>query len=438
MARLGPFEEGPILAVGVSGGPDSMALCALADTWARARGGRVLALVVDHALRPESGEEARRVGRWLGDLGVDHVALIRDGPAIRVAVHAAARAARYGLMGDYCRDRGILHLAVAHHRDDQAETLLLRLDRASGLDGLAAMAAVVEGRGPRLLRPLLAVSMARLRATGAARGLPFIDDPSNRDPAYARTQLRRLAPILAADGVTAERLARTAAALGRARAMMEGAVANFLAAAVTIHAAGFCRLDARAYRAAPGEIAKRALARMLLCIGGGAYGPRGAGLRRLHEALTGGAYGRGRTLGGCRILPVRRGILICREPRAVSAPASLEAGDSVLWDGRFRLRSTDNRGGLDDAGGPMMVRRLDREGWSDLPRDDRQALRRILPAAVRPSLPAVCDLDGVVAVPHLGYRRRGTGCGEDLVFSAEFRPARCLMPAAFAFAETSG
>ncbi|MCH7554873.1 MAG: tRNA lysidine(34) synthetase TilS, partial [Proteobacteria bacterium] len=163
MARLGPFEEGPIMAVGVSGGPDSMALCALADTWARARGGRVMALVVDHALRPESGDEARRVGRWLGDLGVDHVALIRDGPAIRVAVHAAARAARYGLMGDYCRDRGILHLAVAHHRDDQAETLLLRLDRASGLDGLAAMAAVVEGNGPRLLRPLLAVSMARLR-----------------------------------------------------------------------------------------------------------------------------------------------------------------------------------------------------------------------------------------------------------------------------------
>lgn len=434
MAVLGPFEADPTIAIGVSGGPDSMALCALADGWARQRGGSALALVVDHRLRDESGDEARRVGGWLGDLGVDHVLLTRDGPGIHVAVHATARAARYRLMGDCCRGRGVLHLLLAHHRDDQAETMLLRLERSSGLYGLAAMAVINEnaggGGGPRLLRPLLGVPAARLRATLAARRLPFIDDPSNRDPAFGRARMRRLAPILAAEGVTSERLARTAAALGRARCILEGAVADFLAAAVTIHPAGFCWLDGKAYRAAPGEIAKRALARMLQCIGGGAYGPRGDRLRRLHGALTGDAFEVGRTLGGCRILPRRRGILICREPRAATGPATLEAGGSVLWDGRFLLRATDG-------GGPMMVRRLDLDGWSRIPQADRKACRAILPGAVRPSLPAVCDLDGVVAVPHLGYIRQGMERGKDRAYTAVFRPAQGLSPAAFAFVETA-
>ncbi len=433
MAVLGPFEEGPLIAVGVSGGPDSMALCVLADDWAQARGGRVLALVVDHRLRPESGDEARRVGGWLDDLGIDHVLLTRHGPAIPVAVHATARAARYGLMGDCCRDRGILHLLLAHHRDDQAETMLLRFERSSGLDGLAAMAAINEegaGGGLRLLRPLLGVPMARLRAVLTPRGLPYIDDPSNRDPAFGRTRIRRLAPTLAADGVTSERLARTAAALGHGRRIMEVAVADFLAAAVTIHPAGFCRLDGDGYRAAPHEIAERALARMLLCIGGGAYGPRGDRLRRLHEALTGDEFQFGRTLGGCRVLPGPQGILICREPRAVSGPAALEAGGFVLWDGRFRLRAC--------GGGPMTVRRLDRQSWTDIPKEQRAALRNRLPAAVRPSLPTVCDLDGVVAVPHLGYIRRGVGSWKDGAYTAEFRPAQGLSPAAFAFAATAG
>ena len=435
MAALGPFEEGPVLAVGVSGGPDSMALCALSHDWARRRGGRVVALVVDHRLRPESGDEARRVCGWLDNLGVENMLLTRQGPDIHAAIHATARAARYDLMGGYCRDRGILHLLLGHHRDDQAETMLLRLDRASGLDGLAAMAAINEDAagvdGLRLLRPLLAVPMARLRAVPAARGLPFVDDPSNRDPAYGRARMRLLAPVLAADGVTPERLARTAAALGRARCVLESAAADFLAAAVTIHPAGFCRLQGKAYRAAPAEIARRSLGRMLLCIGGAAYAPRGDRLLRLHEALAGGDFKAARTLGGCRILPGRRGILVCREPQAETGTISLQGGGQALWDGRFLIRSSA-------AAGPVTVRRLDRAVWVRIPKEERQVRAKMLAPAVRSSLPAFCDLDGVVAVPHLRYMRRDNGAGKEGVYSAEFRPARVLSPAAFAFAGTAG
>ena len=238
-----------------------MALGVLAHEWARARGGRVLALVVDHGLRPDSGAEARRVTGWLGDIGIGHAVLSWDGPKPAAEIQAAARAARYRLLVDHCRADGVLHLLIAHHRDDQAETFLLRLGRGSGLDGLAAMAAIVETAGGRLLRPLLAVPPARLRATLEARGLPWVDDPSNRDSGFARTRLRGLAPLLAADGVTPGRLGRTAMALGRARRILDGAVAGLLAEAVTPHPAGFCWLDAQSYGAAPDAVARRALTR---------------------------------------------------------------------------------------------------------------------------------------------------------------------------------
>src|SRR5262245_21437394 len=159
MRPLGPFEAQPRLAVAVSGGSDSLALTLLLHDWARRQRGVLTALTVDHGLRPEAAAEARQVARWLRARGIRHRVLTwrPAGEARRGGLQAAARAARYRLLGAWCRANGVLHLALAHHREDQAETLLLRLARGSGLDGLAAMAAVSEREGVRLIRPLLAV-----------------------------------------------------------------------------------------------------------------------------------------------------------------------------------------------------------------------------------------------------------------------------------------
>ena len=433
MAPLGPFERPPELAVAVSGGPDSMALCALADGWARDRGGRVAALVVDHRLRPESGDEALRVAGWLDALGVAHAPLAWTGPKPTSDVQAAARAARYRLMGDWCRGAGVIHLLLAHHRDDQAETLLLRLGRGSGLDGLASMASVVELPALRLLRPLLGMPPARLRATLEARGTPWLEDPSNRDPAFARTRIRALMPALAAEGLGAERLAGAARALGRARAIIESAVAGCLADAVEIAPAGYCRLDAALYASAPGEIARRALARVLMCVGGGVYAPRGDRLARLHDAFAQGRLGAGRTLGGCRLVPRRDGVLAVRETAAAKDEARLAGGGSVFWDGRFVVRAAAG-----SAGRRYSVRRLGGDGWSGLAAADRSLRDTAIPGAARPSLPAVFDLDGIVAVPHLGYVRGGAFSGASPAFTAAFRPAQPLGRAGFAIVDGGG
>jgi tRNA(Ile)-lysidine synthase len=419
MARLGPFESRPRLAVAVSGGADSLALALLTAEWAGARGGSATGLTVDHGLRPESAAEAEQTGRWLAAHGIAHAVLAWPGTKPAANLQAAARAARYGLLGEWCRANFVLHLLLAHHRDDQAETLLLRLGRGSGVDGLSAMAAINETAWGRLLRPLLEVPKARLPATLAARGqAEWVSDPSNGDPAYARARLRRLAPAMAAEGLTADRLAATARRLGRARAVLEQAVAAAAVERVVLHPGGWAILAGLA--ALPEEIGLRLLARLLLAIGGGAHPPRLDRLERLRQALMAGASAR--TLAGCRMAPLPDGgWLICREAAKTAPPLPLEAGQAVVWDGRFRLQA---------AVPGLSVGALGVGGW-------RRATARMrqlppVPGPARVALPALYDDAGLCAVPHLGYNRDEVEGLLAWIVPATIHPlaaaGRCLVP----------
>lgn len=222
----GDFDASEMLAVGVSGGPDSMALCFLLSSWLREQKSKTVlhALTVDHGLRSESAAEARQVGRWLKDFkGVRHCILKwRPERAVSSRIQERAREARYALMASYMKEHGISRLFTAHHLDDQAETVLFRLSRGSGLDGLAGMAAAQEfADGLVLCRPLLGVAKARLVQTCRANGVDFIDDPSNRSEAFTRVRLRGSMDVLQSEGLTGERLGVTAQRLGRARKALD-------------------------------------------------------------------------------------------------------------------------------------------------------------------------------------------------------------------------
>jgi tRNA(Ile)-lysidine synthase len=415
MAPLGPFETHPALAVAVSGGADSIALCLLAAGWAQARGGTVTALTVDHGLRPEASAEARQVAGWLMPRGIAHRTLVWRPPPGTRNIQASARAARLDLLRSWCREAGCLHLLTAHHLEDQAETFLLRLARGSGLDGLAGMAALRETAECRLLHPLLTVPRQRLAALLCASGQGWIEDPSNIDPRYARVRLRRGAALLAAEGLSAERLAATAKRLGRARMALEAQVAEALARAVALHPSGFARLDpAKLFGTTP-EIALRALAQLVATIGGADYTPRLERLERLNDALA-RPLATGRTLGGCRFLPWRGTVLVCREPAAVAPALPLPPGLTVRWDRRFSVRlAATAPSGLTI--GPI--------GRFQQDPGLKEAAAR-LPGAVRSSLPAIRDLVGIVTVPHLHYVRSGReGIAND-VTALSFRPERSL------------
>lgn len=386
MARFEPFEPSPALAVGVSGGADSLALALLADRWARARNGRVLALTVDHGLRAGSGAEARQVGAWLEARSIPHATLSWLGAKPEAGIQAAAREARSRLLGEYCRDRGILHLLLAHHRGDQAETVALRREDQSGPDGLAGIGAETPMPWGRILRPLLAEPKAALTDYLASIGQTWIEDPTNRDERHARGRLRRRI----ADEGTEVSLAADARESGVARVGRERRIAGALARHVRLEDAGWASIAPSLF-GEPNDVARAALARTIVTVGNLHYAPRGVQLDRLLSHLREGSA-RARTLGGCRILHRQGCWLVVREPASLP-PCVPFANGSATWD-RFLVNIK--------AGAPDRDLRLGPLGIGLPPADAGH-----IPSPALPSLPAVHDLDGVIAIPHFRWVRPG-------------------------------
>jgi tRNA(Ile)-lysidine synthase len=217
------WKAAPAIVLAVSGGPDSMALMWLAARWRRAlaRGPRLIAVTVDHGLRAEAAGEARDVKRLARALELPHRTVRWTGAKPGTGLPAAARAARYRLLVQAALASGATHILTAHTRDDQAETLLMRMLRGSGIAGLAAMARQSERDGVLLARPFLHVSKSQLVATLKKAKVSFADDPTNRDANFTRPRIREIMPVLAAEGGDARNLARLASRLARANAAVE-------------------------------------------------------------------------------------------------------------------------------------------------------------------------------------------------------------------------
>lgn len=310
------LSDEPALLVAVSGGPDSVALLALLAEWARVPGRpSVHAATVDHGLRAESAAEAAAVAALCERLGVSHATLRWEGVKPATGLQAQARNARYALLAREATRLGGATLVTAHTLDDQAETLLMRLAHGSGPSGLTGMRARTVKEGAALARPLLAVPKARLVATAEARGLPFVRDPSNVDQRFERVRWRETMPLLAEQGLTAERLGRLAQRMARldaAAARHAGDVLSSVTLAESASSEGLSlRFDALANE--PEEIVLRALGLAL-----DAVAPQGESYARLErledcadallQALRAG-FALRRTLSGCIVSLGRDGVL---------------------------------------------------------------------------------------------------------------------------------
>ncbi|HEY5206469.1 MAG TPA: tRNA lysidine(34) synthetase TilS [Roseiarcus sp.] len=263
-ALFAPFGRAKALLIAVSGGPDSTALLLMAAEWAKRRGKtRVDAATVDHGLRPESAEEAEAVAALCARLGVGHRILRWKGVKPTSRLQERARDARYRLLVDHAKAIGADALMTAHHADDQAETVLFRLLRGSGLTGLRGMDAMTARDGMTIARPLMGLKKRDLVAFAKARAAPFIDDPSNSDPRFARTRLRALLARLDEEGLNPEALDR----LARRARETEQALAH-LTAEVEARVGSEGAIDARTLFAAPIAIAHRILARRIAEAGG--------------------------------------------------------------------------------------------------------------------------------------------------------------------------
>lgn len=383
MNELGPFPPAPRLAAGVSGGADSLALALLTDDWVRARGGTMLALIVDHGLRGEAAQEAAQTAALLATRGIAANILRLDSLLPGPGLAERARTARFNALTAACAEAGITDLLLGHHAADQAETLLIRALSASGPAGMAGMASLRAFPAGRMLRPLLGIAPGALRDFLRAAGLRWVEDPSNTNPTALRARLRALRGDPAGDGFATNTLRATAAKAGHARRQGETDIATWLATHVSLRAEGFAIMP-------PGPFPPDAFSSLIRAISGATFPPARAQVARL------AARPYQATLAGTRLLlagslgagSLGANWLLIREAAAMQAPIPAIAG--AIWDGRFRLRS-----GVEDAGvGALTFGAVGGDAASL-----RQ--RSPLPAAILATLPALRRGGEIVCVPHL-------------------------------------
>lgn len=320
------------LGIAVSGGGDSVALlCALAEAWPAER---LRAVTVDHGLREGSAGEAQAVAALCARLGVAHRVLNWTGWDGQGNLQDAARRARRNLIAGWAKEEGLPAVALAHTQDDQAETLLMRLARGSGVDGLAAMQAEREHAGLRWLRPLLGCSRGDLRRYLSEIGEGWVEDPSNSDDRFSRVRMRKAIAALKLDQA---RLAETADAMHRARAALEQLAYEKAQTCARVQG-GDVVFDAADFTECPQDTRLRLFAHALCWVASAHYRPRLTALTATLEAVLGGKT---RSLHGCLILPEGDAFRLCREPEAVDGLQSPAPGP---WDTRWIAKAAYEQG----------------------------------------------------------------------------------------------
>jgi tRNA(Ile)-lysidine synthase len=337
------------IALAVSGGADSLALLLLAQRWAASRpvAPAIFVYSVDHGLRPEAAGEVAMVVQAAAALGLPARGLAWTGSKPHTGLQEAARLARYRLMGAAMQKDGATVLLTAHHLQDQAETVLMRLAHGSGIEGLKAMTAMAEIEGLRVHRPLLGVEPAALRALVEAAGLTPAEDPSNADPHYERVRWRQAMPQLAALGLDATALAQFASRMAEADAAIAQVADGCFSEIVRLDGFGAARIALAPFIGLSPAISTRLLGRALNIVGG-RQRPRALGqVERLRQAIADSGLAKATTVLGCVIRIKDGAIAIAREPgRALPPDALLAPHGTLVWDERFRIVNASPEAGL--------------------------------------------------------------------------------------------
>lgn len=371
----------PAMAVAVSGGADSVALLLTLHSFAKEKGIALTALTVDHGLRPESRAEAEWVATLCATHHIPHTILTWQKDALpKAGLQAQAREARLALMAEYCLAHNIRHLALAHHLNDMAETVTMRLARGAGVDGLSGIPPVSEFGGISLLHPLLSFPKAVLVNVLQQRGQSWCEDPSNHSPSYARNRIRKGLELA---GLEPEPIATTARNMARVSDFLQQETQKAIDAALTLHPLGYISLNRAVYNGLHPEIRLRLLRHVFMCMNNGEV-PRMDELEHLHQHLS-----HKHTLAKTVIACKGDAILFFREMRHLPPPAPFAEG---VWDGRFTLRGSS----------PFMLAPLGKEGVHFL-KEQGVPLPPVPAKEILYALPALWHLENLVSAPHIEW-----------------------------------
>ena len=282
------------IAAGVSGGADSLALALRLHEI----GYTVVALTVDHGLRPEAKKEAEYVASVMQKFGIEHHILTWEGEKPQTGVEEAARQARYNLLFDYCHQHHIKYLATGHHRKDQAETFLLRLARGSGLFGLSGILPLSERNGITIIRPQLQSSPDDLKQYLKDKNIRWVEDPMNDITDFVRVKIRKFLPMLQTIGIDENKLAQTAAILQHSREFLQSLCDKFITDYVRRFGDKVASISLVNLVGGEEEIIRLVLGELIRTIGGNNYSPEA---ESVHRIIAEGENFKGCTLGGCEL-----------------------------------------------------------------------------------------------------------------------------------------
>lgn len=364
-----------------------MALLHLLHMLSTLHGTRLRVVTVDHGLREDAAAEAKLVADFCSGLGLRHDVLVWEGWDGTGNLQDAARRARYAMMAEWGRSNGIDAIAVGHTADDQAETVLMRLARRSGVDGLAGMKRRLVMEGMTWVRPLLSASRSDLRDYLIQGNIPWVEDPSNKNEAFERIKARKALTALEPLGITVAALSEVADNMLEARKALEWQ--TFLAARDSVYVnGGAVVVDDHKMRLLPDEVQRRLLVRAMNWISGENYPARRQAVMSVLKGLRRGQAG---TAEGCHARRVGGAVWIFREYNAV---VDVRSKPCALWDGRWRLSTPDPAS--DDPN--LIVRALGEDGLAQCP-NWRNCGR---PHPVLLSTPSVWRNDEMLAAPLAG------------------------------------
>ena len=420
--QFAPYENNPVIAIAVSGGADSMALCLLTNDWVKSVSGKVIALTIDHDLRPESQDEAKQVKQWLNIRGIEHYTIKWQHEKLLGNIQSQAREARYRLLSDWCNHHDILHLMLGHHMGDQVETMLMRFTAGASVSGMAGMPKINYFQYVRILRPLLNVSKELLCNYLNSLNQSWIEDSSNYNHKFDRIYIREnlLKQAKLSDTKFESRMNDNAQNFARAKVCLEQFCYQAMARIVKISPLGYAAIILNEFSHLNQELSLMILARTLTVIGGNIDAPRFKSLKTLHQNIL--TLQKKMTLAGCIIAIKNNNIIIYRE--IVKAKSQQSCSKRLLWDNRFLITFDNYK--------PDLNWRLDflgETGWKQIKSKCEKTTINI-PKSILFTLPAIWHLDKVVYLPYIEHSRYKNLSNQII---CKFQPLRRLSDALFSY-----
>lgn len=390
------FEDNPKIAIGVSGGADSLALVYLANAWAKENKGEIIAITIDHDLREESANEALYVKDLLTNEQIKHYIIKWEHSNIK-NIQSDARNARYNLLTDFCIKNSILHLFTAHHYDDQAETILMNLHRGSGIDGLIGIRKERIHNKVHIIRPLLELKKIELYDFLNKLNIKWIEDPSNKNTNFTRVKHRN---YLSGEQLFTDRLNNTATHLIRIKDLIEQQLNLFLIHNVKINDLGYATIKIDNFIKLPQEIALRALVNTLTTIGVKQYKTRFVDLTSLYDKILTLDFKKS-CLHNCHIEHIKEDKLLIIYPSKTKLQPKINKlnDNQLMWNDRFLFKFNNAYPSN------IYIDYLSPEAWSQIKKNFTEELfdKKYLKSRILFTLPAIMLLENIIAIPHINY-----------------------------------